>query len=130
MTDEDSDGMSGTSYLSTKEMSKDDIDRANRLTHLYKEQEKVLLNQPEILPFITKCERCGDDVCVYEDLEKIEDDTIRKYVDSIIKVCRLREECNQIYFNASNGQYNDSVERHRYVIDIYKRILQRVSVSE
>ena len=133
MDDEDSDGRTSCAYLLKREMSEDDQGYAILLTCEYKKMEDELFRS--ISSLIRKCDDCGEPIAKYEDLSNISNpnhDILAK-IECILK---KRQECNDIYrkyCNISNNisnindnkenKENNSIQRHQYVIDQYKKII-------
>jgi hypothetical protein len=112
LEDEDSEGMTPQDYLANIRLHPEDLRRANKLTRLYKERERVLFETIGV----RKCESCNDPVAPYDDLFR------DKHIPQLLilqEILKLREECADIYraYNCS------SVARHQYVIDRYKSIM-------
>ena len=110
LEDEDSEGMTPQDYLSNIRLHPQDLRRANVLTRLYKERERVLFETISV----RRCESCNDPVAPYDDLSHAKPD--RSQLQEILK---FREECVDIYraYNCS------SVARHQYIIDRYKSLM-------
>lgn len=122
MKDEDRQGLNGYDYLNSKILENKDKKDAELLTRQYKELEKNL--DQFISNFMRKCEICQDYIEKYQDIK--EKKTMWLNVDNIeiIKnIIHLRQECNDIYRKYENPSCINSVERHQYVIDVYKEIL-------
>lgn len=115
LEDEDSDGMTPRDYLSNIRLNQEDLKRANELTRLYKERERVLFEAVRV----RRCEICNDAIAPYNDLSNISNICNISNNSQIQEIMSLREECADIYraYNSS------SVARHQYVIDIYKSLV-------
>lgn len=120
MDDTDSEGKTPASVLLELQMDKMDMSKCNELTRAYKELEKRCLSPLYDGHYIRLCEKCCQPVGLFEDIST-HFDKIRYFSNEIQEMTRLREECNNIY-----KKYDDksqSVQRHQYVIDLYKSLL-------
>jgi len=118
MDDEDIEGSSGNTYLLTKIMRKEHAKMANDFTKLYKTLEDELFEKIEL----KRCQECYYPVAKYDDLIEFCKDSshLEPIQENLKKIKRAREDCNMIYRCYAN---NHSIQRHQYIIDIYKSIL-------
>jgi hypothetical protein len=123
MEDLDGDGYSGNDYLNQKTLSEDDLLKTKLITSEYKKKEEELFMSYDIFNNFSKCDVCNDfinkfdDLLLYKDIIKVDQDIIKKIKEIILK----RMECINIYLKYQNCI--NSTERHIYVVDIYKEIL-------
>lgn len=120
MDDTDSEGRTPSSLLLEMEMDKKDVIKCNELTRAYKQLEKTCLSPLYQDNLIRLCQECKEPVGLFEDITA-HFDKIRHFSNEIQEMTHLREECNMIY-----KKYDDksqSVQRHQYVIDLYKSLL-------
>lgn len=117
MHDVDSEGNTPSTLLLQTEMAKEDVTKCNQLTHSYKELEKKCLLP--LKPFIRKCVKCEEPIGLFEDITT-HFDKILHLSTSIHEMTTFREECNNIYKKYGASQ---SVQRHQYVVDLYKSLL-------
>jgi hypothetical protein len=120
LSDTDTNGCSGEYFLLYKIMDKHDIDKCNQLTREYKLMESELFSQPDIKEHLQCCKLCNEPIDKFIDLVRLS--TLEKYNIIITTIIEKRTECNQIYKNY-HSDIDASVERHQYVIDIYKKCL-------
>ena len=153
MTDEDNEGYNGYDYLNNKLLSDEDKLEKNILTRKYKILEKefdniVLL---KIGDKMKKCDICLDFIEKYEDIklykqyiykkddkedneengdkEDNEDNEKNekneknvKYIKHLIeKIIEYRQNCINIH--KKYIKCSDSIERHQYVVDIYRELI-------
>lgn len=100
-----------------------------RLTESYKKQETKLFSN---LYFLKKCTECGVYLQPYTDLIEYHSlfydflDKNEEWSECIEDFVTKREKCNDIYRNYLNDTNdtndNDSIERHDYVIETYRKL--------
>ena len=98
------------------------------LTESYKKQENRLFSK---LTFLKKCTTCGTYLQPYTDLMECYPlfydflDQNEEWSECIEDFVTKREKCNQIYreyLNDVNKNNNDSIERHDYVVETYRKL--------
>lgn len=120
MDDIDSEGKTPASILLETEMDRIDVVRCNELTRSYKQLEKTCLSPLYETHSIRLCEECNEPVGLFEDITA-HFDKIRHLSTEIQEMTNLREKCNNIYKKYDSE--SPSVQRHQYVIDLYKSLL-------
>lgn len=133
MDSEDSEGRSGTSMFYTKNMSDEHTKRVNQLTRDYKLLERHLFSHPLISSSIEKCEECSDEIDKYRDLTSLFPRlSLTKETETVIEMMKIilqkREECNAVYISVFTD--SNSIQRHQYIVDVYKNLLQTYKENE
>lgn len=124
----DNNGYHVYDYYKKLNMPYDLQKECKRLTESYKRQETKLFSN---LSFLKKCTECGAYLQPYTDLIECHSlfydflDKNEEWSESIEDFVTKREKCNDIYrnyLNDNNHNNNDSVERHDYVIETYRKL--------
>jgi hypothetical protein len=107
-------------------MTKQDMEKCSALTKSYKRMEERLDVEIDRLlgEQMKKCELCDDFIEKYQDMltnkEVIKAD--EDVVGMIKNITTTRQDCIDVYRSYENSE--KSLERHQYVVDIYRMMIE------
>jgi hypothetical protein len=120
---EDGEGISGNEYLSRKSLSEDDLKLTKELTKTYKNNEDDLFSHYIFNDSsFSKCISCNKFIDIYKDiiLNKDKITGFKEILEKFDYIIKKRQDCINIYKKYKNCE--NSMQRHEYVVNIYKQI--------